>query len=113
MTMSDFTPPETVAAGHIVLTEGLRERIRERLLGELDATSRRLARAEQQKAPDSGPAELTEAAEAIKAALFKLDAGYYGICESCEGQIPFERLDAIPSVRNCVTCQAQPRPLIR
>lgn len=53
MTMSDTNPPATVAAGHLVLTEPLRE------------------------------------------------------------QIPFERLDALPAVRSCVTCQASPRPVLR
>jgi hypothetical protein len=112
MTMFESTPPATVAAGHLVLTEPLREQIRERLLAELDATDRRLERAAAHEVPDVDPLALTESAEAIKAALFKLDAGYYGVCESCEEQIPFERLDAIPSARSCVGCQARPRRLL-
>jgi len=111
MTMSDISNPETVAAGHLVLTEELREQIRERLLGMLDSAARRVEREDsEEEHPD--PAELIEATEAIQAALFKLDAGFYGICETCEAQIPFERLDAVPSARNCVTCQQRPRPLL-
>jgi hypothetical protein len=111
MTMSDITPPVTVGDGHLVLTEELRDRIRERLLTMLDVTTRRLERAGgdvEQEHPD--PAGLIDAAEAIRAAVVKLDAGYFGICETCEGTIPFERLDALPSVRSCVACDVLGKP---
>jgi hypothetical protein len=113
MTMSDETRPATVATGHLVLTAELRDRIREQLLGMLDSTHRRLARDNGDGLARPGPGELVDATEAIQAALVKLDAGYYGVCETCERPIPFERLEAIPAVRNCVSCQAQPRPLVR
>ena len=111
MTMPDTSGPATVAAGYLVLTEELRDQIRERLLGMLDSATRRLERdGEGEERPD--PAELVDAIEAIRTALVKLDAGYYGVCEVCEEPIPFERLDAIPSVRCCVTCQVRPRRLV-
>ena len=110
MAMSDTSRPETVATGHLVLTEELRDQIRERLLGMLDDTTRRLERDDGGDRPD--PRALLDAIEAIRAALVKLDAGYYGVCEMCEGPIPFERLDAIPNVRSCVTCQTRQQPLV-
>ena len=110
MAMSDTCRPATVATGHLVLTEELRDQIRERLLGMLDSTTRRLERDDREELVD--PAELTDAIEAIRGALVKLDAGYYGVCEMCEGPIPFERLDAIPSVRHCVRCQTRPGPIV-
>jgi RNA polymerase-binding transcription factor DksA len=45
----------------------------------------------------------------IDAALARLDAGTYGVCESCGGAIPIERLDVIPHARTCVTCPSQGR----
>lgn len=110
MSMSDTSRPATVATGHLVLTEELRDQIRERLLGMLDGTTRRLERNEGEERP--GAIELIDAIEAIRGALVKLDAGYYGVCEMCERPIPFERLDAIPSVRHCVACQTRRQPLV-
>jgi hypothetical protein len=112
MTTSDITPPSTVTTGHLVLTHELCDRIRERLLGMLDLTTRRLERSRLDEENQPDPAGLIEEAESIRSALVKLDAGYYGICETCEQPIPFERLDAIPSVRNCVPCQQEPRGLM-
>jgi len=41
-------------------------------------------------------------------ALSRWDAGEYGVCEVCGGQIPVERLMARPTTRRCVTCAALP-----
>jgi YteA family regulatory protein len=56
--------------------------------------------------------------EKIETALEKIDNGSYGYCDKCGKPIPLERLDAIPWVAQCVTCQkntetidATPRPL--
>jgi DnaK suppressor protein len=38
-------------------------------------------------------------------ALQKLDHGTYGTCENCGKEIPWERLEAIPSTRLCVACK--------
>mgnify|MGYP003636564760 CR=1 FL=1 len=41
----------------------------------------------------------------IEHALDRIDKGTYGICESCDGEISQERLDAKPSVSLCIDCQ--------
>ena len=41
----------------------------------------------------------------INAALERLRAGTFGLCETCQGEIPIERLRAIPTARRCLTCQ--------
>jgi RNA polymerase-binding transcription factor DksA len=45
----------------------------------------------------------------IDAALAKFDAGSYGICESCGGQISEARLEAMPAARLCITCASRRR----
>ncbi len=41
----------------------------------------------------------------VEAALERLNMGIYGICEDCSAAIPFERLQAYPTARRCVTDQ--------
>ncbi len=45
--------------------------------------------------------------QSIEQALERIDAGTYGICESCEGEITSERLKAMPFTRLCVQCQSE------
>lgn len=45
--------------------------------------------------------------DAIQAALGRIDAGTYGLCESCGKAINPARLDARPMARRCVRCQEQ------
>jgi RNA polymerase-binding protein DksA len=40
----------------------------------------------------------------IAAALEKLDAGTYGVCETCGEPIGEERLEARPAVKTCIDC---------
>lgn len=48
--------------------------------------------------------------EQIDQALARMEAGTYGLCEGCGGEIPVERLEAVPSAAYCVSCQSrQPR----
>jgi DnaK suppressor protein len=47
----------------------------------------------------------SEELKEIKEALERIEDGSYGICESCQGKIPKERLKAIPYARRCVKCQ--------
>ncbi len=42
----------------------------------------------------------------IDAALRRLDQKVYGRCESCNGSIEKNRLNALPFARHCLTCQA-------
>lgn len=43
----------------------------------------------------------------ILAALNRLEAGTYGVCEACSRAIPLARLRAMPSTRHCVDCQSR------
>ncbi len=43
--------------------------------------------------------------EKIDFALRRLDAGTYGQCTGCGGEIPLARLEAKPSVSLCIDCQ--------
>lgn len=41
----------------------------------------------------------------VEDAIRKIDAGNYGICESCGMSIPDDRLQAVPYTRFCYNCQ--------
>lgn len=41
----------------------------------------------------------------VELALKKMDDGVYGVCDSCEGEIPSGRLEAVPHTQYCVQCQ--------
>ncbi|HTV12611.1 MAG TPA: TraR/DksA C4-type zinc finger protein [Acidimicrobiales bacterium] len=45
----------------------------------------------------------------VEHALGKLDAGTYGICESCHQEIAPARLEAMPAARFCISCAAHRR----
>ena len=47
-----------------------------------------------------------ELIEDTEEALVRIVDGRYGICESCDGEIPLERLKAIPQARLCAACSA-------
>ena len=49
-------------------------------------------------------ARARETIEEIDAALARVAANTYGVCESCRALIPVERLEVIPHVRLCVAC---------
>ena len=49
---------------------------------------------------DEAAAEL----EQVDRALERIDAGDYGICESCAKPISRERLDAVPYAALCINC---------
>jgi DnaK suppressor protein len=48
-----------------------------------------------------------ERLSAVEAALAKMDAGTYGICEDCGREIPEARLEARPLSVRCVDCAAK------
>ena len=52
-------------------------------------------------------ARSSEAIREIDAALARMDAGTYGLCETCSGEIPLERLHAIAQARLCVACSGR------
>jgi DnaK suppressor protein len=37
----------------------------------------------------------------------RVEQGQYGVCESCGGEIPAERLAAVPETTMCVPCQSK------
>ena len=49
--------------------------------------------------------------EEIEAAQQRLEAGEYGVCESCERPISLGRLRAAPAARICTLCQLQTEAL--
>jgi RNA polymerase-binding transcription factor DksA len=52
---------------------------------------------------------LLEALEDVDRALAKLDAGGYGLCESCGRPIAEARLEAMPTARMCIACASKRR----
>lgn len=42
----------------------------------------------------------------IDSALYRMKNGKYGICMSCGGRIPQERLEAIPYASLCIKCKS-------
>jgi DnaK suppressor protein len=49
--------------------------------------------------------ELESSRAAIDGALARIENGTYGKCERCGQDIPFERLEAIPTASLCVNCK--------
>jgi DnaK suppressor protein len=41
----------------------------------------------------------------VEAALERIKAGAYGVCVTCQGAIPYERLTAYPTAKRCIRCQ--------
>jgi DnaK suppressor protein len=48
-----------------------------------------------------------EALVRVEEALDKIKRKTYGICEECEGSIEEKRLEALPWVRLCISCQSR------
>ena len=49
----------------------------------------------------------------IRAALQRIYDGTYGVCENCGNPIPRPRLEAMPAVRLCISCEAKEAPASR
>jgi RNA polymerase-binding protein DksA len=60
--------------------------------------------AEREKAAQLTSAEL-RLLESTRAALERIDAGGYGVCEDCSESIGVRRLLAMPDARRCIDCQ--------
>jgi len=43
----------------------------------------------------------------IDAAQARLEAGGYGVCETCRAAVPLARLRTMPATRFCLACQAR------
>ncbi|MFN2607724.1 MAG: TraR/DksA family transcriptional regulator [Acidimicrobiales bacterium] len=50
---------------------------------------------------------LQESLAEVQDALAKLEAGTYGTCEGCGGEIAPARLEAKPAARLCITCASR------
>jgi DnaK suppressor protein len=46
-----------------------------------------------------------EALDRVRAALARIDAGTYGVCDRCGAEIPPARLEAVPSASLCIQCK--------
>lgn len=53
---------------------------------------------------EAGAVRAREAIAEVEHALDRIEAGTYGRCVSCGQPVPFERLEAVPSARFCVSC---------
>jgi len=53
-------------------------------------------------------ATLQELLEGVDAALHRMDAGSYGLCDRCQAPIAPARLEAMPSATRCIEHASQP-----
>ncbi|HEY6538482.1 MAG TPA: TraR/DksA C4-type zinc finger protein [Candidatus Dormibacteraeota bacterium] len=53
--------------------------------------------------------ELEKLEDEVRAALAKLAAGTYGVCQDCGQEVPEGRLAALPWAIRCVACQSRLR----
>jgi DnaK suppressor protein len=51
--------------------------------------------------------------EGVQAALTRVAAGTYGVCERCGQRIPDARLEAVPEATHCVGCKTGGLRLLR
>lgn len=88
------------------LRRGLRDETESASLGELsdadqhpaDTGTETFNRERDMGTLESIDSELSE----VQAALERLEAGTYGVCEACSRAIPAERLESLPATRFCV-----------
>lgn len=107
---------DTLPRLRAALVSGRAEQLR--IIGEEEARASELASHRdvdsilERELAAAAAARAREATEEIDAALARLDAGTYGICEYCGAPIAVERLEAIPQVRLCVACPGRRRGLL-
>jgi RNA polymerase-binding transcription factor DksA len=77
------------------------------LTGQPDSDSMR-----EREIADISAARFDAAAHEARETLRRLDEGTYGVCERCAAPIPYERLEAIPHARRCVSCPDAPASLV-
>jgi DnaK suppressor protein len=51
--------------------------------------------------------QLQDSLKEVDDAIERLDQGTYGICQSCHGGIPPERLEAMPASLLCIKCASR------
>lgn len=102
-----------------------KERLEEQIEDyERDLEEARLTESSSDRSPDPGNAEASsmkleyakelsieqntlDLLSKVSRALERVDAGTYGICESCGKPIPVERLDVLPYSTLCVECASR------
>ena len=102
-----------------------RERLEELIADyERELEEARLTESSSDRSPDPGNAEASsmkleyakelsieqntlDLLSKVNRALERVDAGTYGICESCGNAIPVERLDVLPYSTLCVECASR------
>lgn len=102
-----------------------KERLEEQIADyERDLEEARLTESSSDRSPDPGNAEASsmkleyakelsieqntlDLLSKVERALSRVDAGTYGICESCGNSIPVERLDVLPYSTLCVECASR------
>ena len=102
-----------------------RERLEEMIEDyERDLEEARLTESSSDRSPDPGNAEASsmkleyakelsieqntlDLLSKVNRALDRVNAGTYGICESCGNPIPVERLDVLPYSTLCVECASR------
>ena len=100
-----------------VLKKNLQEvqlRLLQQVNSELDSISdvrRSAAGADEVEADDDLNMQLAQlngnGLKSIDEALVRLKNGEFGICEGCEKEIPFARLEVLPWTTRCLKCQAR------
>lgn len=102
-----------------------KERLEEQIEDyERDLEEARLTESSSDRSPDPGNAEASsmkleyakelsieqntlDLLSKVNRALERVEAGTYGICESCGNSIPVERLDVLPYSTLCVECASR------
>lgn len=51
--------------------------------------------------------QLKQHRQQVAHGLQRIESGDYGSCEKCGKEIPFERLEALPSASLCVSCKQE------
>ncbi|WP_223627300.1 TraR/DksA family transcriptional regulator [Microbacterium sp. EST19A] len=99
--MTTHTLPETPDTADI--RKQLEQRLEERLTLLQDLEPRALPTIDPVAYQTAAAHRLT--IQQISVALNRLDAGTYGQCERCGGQIAPERLEVVPHASACIECQ--------
>jgi RNA polymerase-binding transcription factor DksA len=113
------TAPEN-ARQELVALEALKQRLREDMAtlrqadgdrtpygGDFESLVTAAQLASQQETDELLRRRLERRLSDIEKVSRRAEQGQYGVCESCGGEIPAERLAAVPDTTMCVPCQSK------
>jgi DnaK suppressor protein len=113
------TAPEK-ARQELVALEALKQRLREDMAtlrqadgdrtpygGDFESLVTAAQLASQQETDELLRRRLERRLSDIEKVSRRAEQGQYGVCESCGGEIPAERLAAVPDTTMCVPCQSK------